>query len=71
MNFAFVMVPAFLAIIVPQIRSISSAICGVVAAGGSLLFVDLPHQIGLMLAAIVAIFITLVVERFIHQSNSG
>ena len=63
-NLGFVMVPAFIAIIVPQLRTIGSLICAISAIGVSLLLVDLPNQIGLILAALVAIIVTLIFEKF-------
>ena len=68
MSLGFVMVPAFIAIIVPQIRSKGSAICGVSALGISQLLTDLPHQIGLIVAATAAIIATLVYEYLTSNS---
>jgi len=47
LNLGFVLVPAFIAIITPQIKTKSSILCVAVAAGLSLVFVNLPHQSGL------------------------
>ena len=51
MNLSFVMVPAFIAIIVPQLRNVVYIICAICAAVILLLLVDVPNQIGLIIAA--------------------
>ena len=63
LNLGFVMVPAFIAIIVPQLKTIGSLICAVSAVGTSVLLINLPNQIGLIVAAIVAIVVTLIFEK--------
>ena len=62
LNLGFVMVPAFIAIIVPQMKNFSSVFCGLSAIGMSVLLSGLPNQIGLILAALAAIFMTLIFE---------
>ena len=69
MNLGFVMVPAFLAIIVPQIKNKNSLICCITATGLSILFIDLPHQLGLIIATLSAIFATLLIEYLTQVSK--
>jgi predicted branched-subunit amino acid permease len=57
-------VPAFIAIIIPQIKTKSSILCVAVAAGLSLILSNLPHQSGFIIAAISAIIVTLLFEHF-------
>jgi predicted branched-subunit amino acid permease len=64
LNLGFVLVPAFIAIITPQIKTNSSILCVTVAAGLSLVFVNLPHQSGFIIAAVSAIILTVLFEIF-------
>ena len=64
LNLGFVLVPAFIAIITPQIKTKSSILCVAVAAGLSLVFVNLPHQSGFIIAAVSAIILTVLFEIF-------
>ena len=70
LNLGFVLVPAFIAIITPQIKTKSSILCVAVAAGLSLVFVNLPHQSGFIIAAVSAIIITVLFEIFFPKSKS-
>ena len=68
-NLAFVMVPAFLAIITSQINNSSGILCALAAMGISILLYELPHQLGLMVAAITAIALTLLFEKIKTLNN--
>ena len=70
LNLGFVLVPAFIAIITPQIKTKSSILCVAVAAGLSLFFVNLPHQSGFIIAAVSAIILTVLFEIFFPKSKS-
>jgi predicted branched-subunit amino acid permease len=70
LNLGFVLVPAFIAIITPQIKTKSSILCVAVAAGLSLVFVNLPHQSGFIIAAVSAIILTVLFEIFFPKSKS-
>ena len=70
LNLGFVLVPAFIAIIIPQIKTQSSILCVTLAAGLSLIFANLPHQSGFMIAAVLAIIITVLFESFFHNLKS-
>ena len=70
LNLGFVLVPAFIAIIIPQIKTQSSILCVTVAAGLSLIFANLPHQSGFIIAAVLAIIITVLFESFFHNFKS-
>ena len=70
LNLGFVLVPAFIAIITPQIKTNSSILCVTVAAGLSLVFVNLPHQSGFIIAAVSAIILTVLFEIFFPKSKS-
>ena len=63
------MVPDFIAIIVPQLKNAGSFICGISAVGISLIFSNLPNQIGLIIAATVAIIATLMFEYFMSSNR--
>jgi 4-azaleucine resistance transporter AzlC len=67
LNLGFVLVPAFIAIIIPQIKTKSSLLCVAVAAGLSLIFANLPHQSGFIIAAVLAIIITVLFENFFQK----
>ena len=67
LNLGFVLVPAFIAIITPQIKTKSSILCVAVAAGLSLVFVNLPHQSGFIIAAVSAIILTVLFEIFFQK----
>ena len=62
-NFGFIMVPAFLTIIVQQVINRSLLICGLLSGILALLFNKLPNQIGLIFSAVISIFLTLLCER--------
>ena len=64
LNLGFFLVPAFIAIIIPQIKTKSSILCVAVAAGLSLVLSSLPHQSGFIIAAISAIIVTLLFDHF-------
>jgi len=51
----FAMVVTFIGIVVPLIRRWPMLVCAVVAGGMALLLRDLPHQLGLIVASLVAI----------------
>ena len=70
LNLGFVLVPAFIAIITPQIKTKSSILCVAVAAGLSLVFVNLPHQSGFIIAAVSAIILTVLFEIFFPKFKS-
>ena len=70
LNLGFVLVPAFIAIITPQIKTNSSILCVTVAAGLSLVFVNLPHQSGFIIAAVSAIILTVLFEIFFQKFKS-
>jgi predicted branched-subunit amino acid permease len=63
LSIGFIMVPAFIAIIIPQMKTYNSIACGVIAAGLSLLFYNSPYQSGLIIASIVAITVTILFEH--------
>ncbi len=69
LSLGFGMVPACIAIIVPQLKNAGSFICGISAVGISLIFSDLPNQIGLIIAATVAIIATLMFEYFMSSNR--
>ena len=70
LNLGFVLVPAFIAIITPQIKTKSSILCVAVAAVLSLVFVNLPHQSGFIIAAVSAIILTVLLEIFFPKFKS-
>lgn len=69
LNLGFVMVPAFIAIIVPQVCDRGTILCAVSATGISVFLADLPNQLGLISAAVCAIILTLFYERAILNKN--
>ena len=69
LNLGFLMVPALIAIIVPQIKTKSSILCSLSAAFLSVMLSDLPHQSGLIISAVIAITVTILYEYF--ASNPG
>ncbi|MBL94592.1 MAG: branched-chain amino acid ABC transporter permease [Magnetovibrio sp.] len=70
-NLAFVMVPAFLAIITSHVNSVSSTFCALSAMGISVLLFELPHQLGLMVAGVTAIVLTLLFEKLTSSRSSA
>ena len=62
LNSGFLLVPAFIAIIFPQIKTKSSLLCVVVASVLSLVLSSLPYQAGFIISAILAIIITIYFE---------
>ncbi len=68
-NLAFVMVPAFLAIIASHVNTVSSTFCALSAMGISVLLFELPHQLGLVLAGVTAIVLTLLFEKFTSSKS--
>ena len=69
-NFGFFLVPAFIAIIVPQIKTRSSFLCAIVSAGLSLVLSSLPYQSGFIVAAISAIIVTILFEHYYSSSST-
>ena len=64
------MVPALIAIIVPQIKTKSSILCSLSAAFLSVMLSDLPHQSGLIISAVIAITVTILYEYFASNSSN-
>jgi 4-azaleucine resistance transporter AzlC len=62
LDIGYIMVPAFISIIVPQIKTSYSIICAVMAASFALIFINLPYQSGIIIAAILAITATMLLE---------
>ena len=62
LNAGFLLVPAFIAIIFPQIKTKSSLFCVVIAAVLSLVLSSLPYQAGFIISAILAITLTIFFE---------
>ena len=54
----------FIGIVVPLIRRFPMLLCALVAGGCALLFRDLPHQLGLIVASIVGIGAGVLSELF-------
>ena len=73
LNSGFLLVPAFIAIIFPQIKTKSSFLCMLVAAGLSLVLSSLPYQAGFIISAILAILVTiffrLITIKMIARNN--
>ena len=60
----FAMVVTFIGIVVPLIRQWPMLVCALVAGGTSLLFDVLPHQLGLIAAAVCGIIAGIVVQAW-------
>ena len=74
LNSGFLLVPAFIAIIFPQIKTKSSFLCMLVAAGLSLVLSSLPYQAGFIISAILAILVTIFFEYLFpahHNQNDS
>jgi len=69
LNLGFLLVPAFIAIIIPQIKTKSSILCVTMAAVLSLVFANLPNQSGFIIAAVSAIIITVLFENLFPESS--
>ena len=62
-SLGFIMVPAFLPIIFQQIQSKSNIVCAVLSVCLSLLFLEMPSQTGLLVAAVLSIIAVLILEH--------
>ncbi len=62
LEFSFLMVPAFIVILWPQLREIIPIICAAVSALASISLLHLPNQLGLIIACIVGISVALSAE---------
>lgn len=66
----FAMVVTFIGIVVPLVRSRPMLVCALVAGGASLVFDGLPHQLGLIVAALVGIAAGLVSRVLWHAEQA-
>jgi 4-azaleucine resistance transporter AzlC len=69
-NSGFLLVPAFIAIIFPQIKTKSSLLCVLVAAVLSLVLSSLPYKVGFITSAILAIIVTIFFEYLFSPNPS-
>ena len=69
LNLGFLMVPALIAVIVPQITSKGKLLCCLLTVIFSILFVNMPHQSGMIFSSLIGIIITLVYEHFTLKSG--
>jgi len=67
LNIGFFMVPAFLAIIIPQMNKLILANCGMISLFLSLFMMDFPYQSGFMIAALLGITIALIFDYYISK----
>ena len=72
LSLSFVMVPAFLPLIMQQINDKSSILCALIAGSGALIFSDFPNQLGVLSSALLAIFLILIFEtKYNVTKNMG
>ena len=64
LNIGFFMVPAFLAIVVPQMNKLISINCGIVSLVLSLFMTEFPYQSGFIISALLGIVIALIFDCF-------
>ena len=64
LNIGFLMVPAFLVIVVPQMNKLISINCGIVSLALSLFMTEFPYQSGFMISALLGIMIALILDNF-------
>lgn len=69
LDFAFPV--TFLGMLLPQVHSVPVAACVVAAAGTALLLQSLPHQLGLVAAALAGVSTGMVVERFAPAKSTA
>lgn len=67
----FAMVVTFIGIVVPLIRRWPMLVCALVAGGTALLFHSLPHQLGLIVAALCGIAAGLFAQILSEKSSAG
>ncbi len=65
----FAMVVTFIGIVVPLIRQWPMLLCALVAGGSAMLFYSLPHQLGLILAALCGIATGIVAQIFLPSDE--
>lgn len=65
----FAMVVTFIGIVVPLIRQWPMFLCALVAGGSAMLFYSLPHQLGLILAALCGIATGIVAQTFLPSDE--
>ena len=74
-NSEFLLVPAFIAIIFPQIKTKSSLLCVIVSAVLSIFLSSLPYQFGFIISAILAIIAAIIFEYLfapnLRQTNGS
>ncbi len=67
----FAMVVTFIGIVVPLIRRWPMLVCALVAGAMALLLNGLPHQLGLILAALCGIVAGVLIENFLPHDSSN
>ena len=65
LNVGFFMVPAFLAILAPQMNKLITINCGVVSLVLSVFMTDFPYQSGFIISALMGIIIALILDYWI------
>jgi len=65
----FAIIVTFIGIVVPLITRMPMLVCALVAAGAALLFRDIPHQLGLIVASILGIAAGYVSE--VYEASDG
>ena len=68
-NFGFIIVPAFLAIIFQQAINKAARFCGLLSGFLALFLNSLPHQMGVIIAALISIFLTLLCESIFSSKD--
>jgi len=67
----FALVVTFIGIVVPLIRRWPMLVCALVAGGCALVFRDLPHQLGLIVASLLGIVVGFIVELISGDTAPG
>ena len=70
-NISFLMVPAFLVILWPQIKGIMAINCFIISVFFSILLIELPFQLGLFFSPLLGIFLSISIDHFINQKKSS
>ncbi len=67
----FALPVTFIGMVVPTIRRRSVLLCALAAGAGSLVFAGLPHQLGLIAAALLAVVVGVLTSRFDAPSRAA
>mgnify|MGYP001160025360 FL=1 len=70
LDLGYLIVPAFIAIIIPQIKGSTAIMCAIFSICLSLLLDSMPHKLGIIMSSVLAIVASIGVEKLFIKSES-